>query len=298
MAEADISLYNMSHLDVGYKMQRRPRGLALIFNNERFHHLNERTGTQRDERELDTTFKKLGFVVKLCNDYTASEIRGTLLKASNFDHSNFDCFLCVFLTHGDDGIIYGSDGDPESFKGNGNVHSTNRTWLRLNDDVFDIFRGNNCDKLIGKPKIFIIQACRGGKAEIPATEIRAPTKYSEIAEGVNVTIPTEADFLICYSSSEGYYSIRELFAGTWFIQDLNRVLNEFGNNADFIQLLTVVNRLVSERTVRGFGKLEEIKQMPCFLSKLTKQLRFDDQQPEADSPKAEKKGCCNRCRCC
>lgn len=61
-------------------MQRRPRGRALIFNNERFHHLNERTGTQIDARKLETTFKKLGFVVELYNDYTASEIRESLLK--------------------------------------------------------------------------------------------------------------------------------------------------------------------------------------------------------------------------
>ncbi|PIK62869.1 putative caspase-6-like [Apostichopus japonicus] len=136
--------------------------------------MDDRKGTRKDRDNLKETFTNLGFKVRVQDDCTASEIRDILLEemyidftmnvvtgltflASKVDHSDFDCFFCVFLTHGDDGIIYGSDGDPESFKGNGNVHSTNRTWLRLNDDVFDIFRGNNCSTLIGKPKIFIIQ---------------------------------------------------------------------------------------------------------------------------------------------
>ncbi|PIK47459.1 Casp6l1 protein, partial [Apostichopus japonicus] len=128
---------------------------------------------------------------------------------SKEDHSLFDCFLCVFLTHGDDGVIFGNDGDPESFEGNGNVDAANRTWLELNDDVFDIFRGDNCRSLIGKPKIFIIQACRGGTAEESAMIGGAATDYEEPLEtsaGVKVTIPTGADFLISYSTSEGRWT--------------------------------------------------------------------------------------------
>ncbi|XP_071828716.1 caspase-6-like [Apostichopus japonicus] len=277
MAEAD----NMSpiHFDLGYDMQHHQRGLAIIFNNERFAKMANRTGTRIDRDKLYTTFKNLGFEVHVFDDYTANRISDVLLKASRFDHSDFDCFLCVFLTHGDEGIIYGSDGDPESFNDNSNVDSTSRTWLLLRDDVFDIFRGNNCRSLIGKSKIFIIQACRGGTAESPAM-FRGVAKKFEIADGVKVTIPTEADFLISYSSSEDYFSIRELYKGTWFIQDLTRVLNEFGDREDFVQMLTVVNKLVSERTleVSGNPELEGMKQMPCFLSKLTRQLRLTDQQ--------------------
>ncbi|PIK36550.1 putative caspase-6 [Apostichopus japonicus] len=134
---------------------------------------------------------------------------GLTFLASKEDHSVFDCFLCVFLTHGDDGIIYGIDGDPGSFKDNSNVDAANRTWLELNDDVFDIFRGDNCRSLIGKPKIFIIQACRGQMAEFPAMIGGAETDYEdplETSAGVKVTIPTGADFLISYSTSEGRWT--------------------------------------------------------------------------------------------
>ncbi|XP_071828706.1 caspase-6-like [Apostichopus japonicus] len=270
------------HFNLRYDMQQQTRGFAHIFNNDIFQKMDDRKGTRKDRDNLKETFTNLGFKVRVHDDYTASEIRDILLEASKVDHSDFDCFLCVFLTHGDDGIIYGSDGDPESFRDNGSVHSTNRTWLRLNDDVFDIFRGNNCSTLIGKPKIFIIQACRGGTAEFSAMIGSAATDYEEPLEtsvGVKVTIPTEADFLISYSSSEGYYSFRELYKGTWFIQDLTRVLNEFGRNGDFIRMLTVVNKLVSERAIQGSGKpeLEGKKQMPCFLSKLTRQLHLTAQ---------------------
>lgn len=62
------------------------------------------------------------------------------------DHSDADCFLCVFLSHGDDGIIFGSDGD----------YDKEDTQIPL-QELFDLFRGDRCPSLVGKPKIFIVQ---------------------------------------------------------------------------------------------------------------------------------------------
>ena len=61
------------------------------------------------------------------------------LTAAKSDHSDSDCFMCVFLTHGEDGIIYGRDGTVDL------------------QEIFDLFRGENCPTLIGKPKLFLIQ---------------------------------------------------------------------------------------------------------------------------------------------
>ncbi|PIK62868.1 Caspase 6, apoptosis-related cysteine peptidase, like 2 [Apostichopus japonicus] len=114
-------------------------------------------------------------------------------------------------------------------------------------------------------------ACRGTLNDTPVqVGGGAQANYVNQEEGVKVTIPTEADFLICYSSTEGFVSYRDHEKGTWFIQELTRVLNEFGESKDFIQILTVVNKLVSERTMHLSGE----KQMPCFLSRLTKKLCF------------------------
>ena len=47
--------------------------------------------------------------------------------------------MCAILSHGDMGIVYGTDG-----------------IVKL-DYLFEPFKGNNCPTLAGKPKIFIIQ---------------------------------------------------------------------------------------------------------------------------------------------
>ena len=58
--------------------------------------------------------------------------------------------LMVFImTHGDEeGKLYGSDGEDVKVK-----------------DVASLFNASNCSVLIGKPKLFVIQACRGGDSD-------------------------------------------------------------------------------------------------------------------------------------
>lgn len=70
-------------MDLGYDMQHHQRGLAIIFNNDRFAKLAKRTGTRIDRDELDTTFKNLGFEVHVYDDYTVNRISDVLLKGKD-----------------------------------------------------------------------------------------------------------------------------------------------------------------------------------------------------------------------
>ena len=58
------------------------------------------------------------------------------------DHSSCASFACAILTHGEDGVIYGIDRSIEI------------------DTITKPFKGDRCKSLVGKPKIFFIQACR------------------------------------------------------------------------------------------------------------------------------------------
>ncbi len=68
-----------------------------------------------------------------------NDLRCFCLSASRQDHSNFDSFVCVVLSHGADGIIYASDGTVPT------------------DRLIGYFRGHACPSLAGKPKMFFIQ---------------------------------------------------------------------------------------------------------------------------------------------
>ena len=61
-------------------------------------------------------------------------------------HNDVDSCIVVLLSHGVDGAIVGSDCENVPLQ-----------------DLFLYFDGQNCPKLLRKPKLFFIQACRGGQ---------------------------------------------------------------------------------------------------------------------------------------
>uniref|UniRef100_A0A673TBE8 Caspase-6 n=1 Tax=Suricata suricatta TaxID=37032 RepID=A0A673TBE8_SURSU len=253
-----------------YKMDHKRRGLALIFNHERFSWrltLPERRGTSADRDNLKRRFSELGFEVKCFDDLKAEELLRTIHAASSSSHVDADCFLCVFLSHGEGNHIYAQDTKIE-------IQTLTLTGL---------FKGDKCQSLVGKPKIFIIQACRGDQHDVPVVPLdvvdhhdRLDVNITQVDAASVSTLPAGADFLMCYSVAEGYYSHRETVNGSWYIQDLCEMLGRFGSSLEFTELLTLVNRKVSRCLVdfckdpNAIGK----KQVPCFASMLTKKLYF------------------------
>ncbi|XP_055972833.1 caspase-6-like [Sorex fumeus] len=257
----------MMHPEEKYKMNHKRRGLALIFNHETFCpllHLSKREGTRKDWENLCRRLLELGFEVKCYNNLRAEEVLLTMYEASTISHVDADCFLCVFLSHGEGNHIYAYDAKVEI------------------PMLTDFFKGDKCQSLVGKPKIFIIQACRGDKYDVPVQPkdevdaTRLPDSNETQVDAASVhTLPAGADFLMCYSVAEGYFSHRNPAYGSWYIQDLCEVLARYGTNWEFTELLTLVNRMVSRRKnnsddPRAKGK----KQIPCFASMLTKKLYF------------------------
>ncbi|XP_020857054.1 caspase-6 [Phascolarctos cinereus] len=250
-----------------YKMDHKRRGIALIFNHERFFwHLTlpERRGTRADRENLKLRLSKLGFEVNCFDDLKAEDLLMTIHKVSASSHMDADCFLCVFLTHGEGNHIYAYDAKIDIQK------------------LTAMFKGDRCQSLVGKPKIFIIQACRGDQHDVPVKPLdvvdhqtdEADVNETEIDAASIYTLPAGADFLMCYSVAEGYYSHRETVNGSWYIQDLCEMLGRYGSSLEFTELLTLVNRKVSQRRVDFCKDPEAIgkKQVPCFASMLTKKL--------------------------
>ncbi|XP_045903404.1 caspase-6-like isoform X1 [Micropterus dolomieu] len=249
-----------------YKMNNKRRGLALIFNQEHFFWrlgLPERDGTNADRYNLEKRLNELNFEVKAYDNYKQVEVLDKISEAAEADHSDSDCFLLVFLSHGENDHVYAYD-DKISIQ-----------------DITSLFKGNKCRSLVGKPKIFILQACRGDKHDDPVTAcdaVDSELKTNEVVVDASAvhTLPAGADFIMCYSVAEGYYSHRETVNGSWYVQDLCELLKMYGDSLEFTELLTLVNRKVSMRSVGNCRDRNAIgkKQVPCFASMLTKKLYF------------------------
>jgi len=89
-------------------------------------------------------------------------------------------------------------------------------------------------------------------------------------------IPTEADFLLAYSASPGYFSWRNNVDGSWFVQALVRVFREYHDQLDLMGMLTIVNQHVAYdfQSCTDAEFTNDMKQMPCIVSTLTKLLKF------------------------
>ncbi|GFS01089.1 caspase-2 [Elysia marginata] len=127
-----------------------PRGLALIINVDEVVGKPARKGTNFDRDNLCNLLCQLHFNIIVYNDKDGLSAQEMVNKLKEFaklqEHAEMDaCFVCL-LSHGEEGFIFGTDGK--------------RIPL---EEIFMLFGNTNCRGLIGKPKVFIIQACRGGK---------------------------------------------------------------------------------------------------------------------------------------
>ncbi|KAM9818328.1 caspase-3a [Syngnathus typhle] len=243
-AQAHSHRYSLAFPSIGH---------CIIINNKNFDRstgMNQRNGTDVDAANAMKAFAKLGYKCKIYNDQTVTQMKQVLTAASKDDHSGCASLVCVLLSHGDEGVFFGTDGSIE---------------LKY---LTSLFRGDRCKTLVGKPKLFFIQACRG-------TELDAGIEADSADDGT-ARIPVEADFLYAYSTAPGYYSWRNTTTGSWFIQSLCEMLTEHGRSLELLHVLTRVNRKValefeSISTAPGF---DAKKQIPCIVSMLTKELYF------------------------
>ncbi|XP_019377451.1 PREDICTED: caspase-3 [Gavialis gangeticus] len=240
--------------DDRYRMDYPEMGMCVIVNNKNFHQdtgMAFRSGTDADAALIRETFITLGYKVKLNNDLKCEQILTLLKNVAKEDHSKQSSFVCVLLSHGEEGVIFGTDGPLE---------------LKM---LTGLFKGQSCKTLVGKPKLFFIQACRGTDLD-PGIETDSGPE-----ERMCQRIPIEADFLYAYSTAPGYYSWRNSAVGSWFIQSLCTMLKQHAKNLELMQILTRVNRKVAEfSSCSNRTEFDSKKQIPCIVSMLTKDVYF------------------------
>ena len=262
--------------DIKYKMDHPKRGTALIINQESFDdwRLETRRGTAKDGRDLEGALKDYGFDVDMQMDKTKKELLDRVREIANKDHRNVDCLLVTVMTHGRNG--------------NGDELFARDCYYQFSM-LWKAFSSTACPSLAGKPKIFLVQACRGERLSAD-TSVRFSCNQKETLErlpgedyGTTFKVHDHthkyADFVFLYGTIPNFVSYRDSVDGSYFIQAICRALNDAQKGIEFAQLASFVNKEVISSLSRHHK--EQLPMMDYRLGKmlvLTKSI--EPQSPE------------------
>lgn len=225
--------------------------------------LSMRKGTDKDEKALQDLFSQMpGFNTRIEHNIIGGKLLHMVTSHFNAT-SGSSSLILIIMTHGHDGgILFGDDGVPVNIK-----------------DIIDVMQ-----QYKDKPKMIVIQACRGaspdkGLLTTDASEVDAqPPDMKEMEEltktmeEMSVTamsavkrITELSDTFIFYSTVPGYASLRHVRNGTWFLQAFCSEVKRHYKATDFHTIATLINDAVSQHKSNT-----QIAQMPQFVSTLKK----------------------------
>lgn len=253
MSLPDISVKQATSLrynqEEDYKMTSSERGICLIINNVEFEldMLTKRTGSDADAFRFKEIFQQMGFQVDLKRNITSEKMRNYLKQTSACCTRKHDAVIVILLSHGTESGIYGTDG------------------LEVDmNDILNYFDNRICSPMRGKPKVFIIQSCRGQMTDYgvkdtqffsqPASQLtqtqinidQSPKllRWSQIDQ---THTPTRTDMILCFSCHIGYVSTRNEEEGSLLGAVLADHLEKQSHNKHLIEILNMVSRDVKKR---------------------------------------------------
>ena len=242
------------------------RGYGIIFVNH-FTGANSREGADEDVKLLYHLFKNLGLMPFVCENKTAKEMLDIVdsYKDNKEPLSKFGCLFLAISTHGGErDVIYGNDG----------------IGIELSE-IVSRFDNDRCPPMIGKPKVFLVQACRGVLKDHQVVEAASPgERRGPTSVKYPVTSAAKQDCLLAFASNPGYKARRDE-CGSWFFQALYHAYKQYGNtHPDFEQILKLTNRLLIE----NFSLEEGNRLQPCHVSSNLTKLLLMPYQPKRSEP--------------
>ncbi|KAK7882648.1 hypothetical protein WMY93_028822 [Mugilogobius chulae] len=221
--------------------------VALLITNITFEdESHNRNGAAKDEEDTEKLLNDLGYEVVKHTNLTAKQMDDALVKFSKHPKlKETDSVFVVIMSHGKRGVVCGVKSNPFS--------EEERDELPI-DNIYNHLNAQNCPYLVNKPKIIIIQACRGKESG------KVPKFDSVMADGAIVKdaieyIHKEKDFSSLLSSTPDTPSYRHKTKGSFLIQFIVEVFNNFAHDTNIDELF--------RKVMQRFEELEsKFKQMP------------------------------------
>uniref|UniRef100_A0A8C5YL84 Caspase-1 n=1 Tax=Marmota marmota marmota TaxID=9994 RepID=A0A8C5YL84_MARMA len=201
--------------------------LALIICNTEFDSLPRRNGSEYDIQGMQRLLEDLGYTVVVERNLTA-RVRVLRDFAARLEHKSSDSTFLVFMSHGIFDAICGI------------THGDETQDVLPYDSIFQIFNNQNCSHLKDKPKVIIIQACRGGKLQWGSVDSSSRFSENPMHDGVHKA-HVEKDFVAFCSSTPHNLSWRKK-NGSIFITELINNIQEHSWYCHLTEIFMMVQR--------------------------------------------------------
>ncbi|NWW45691.1 CASP1 protein, partial [Pedionomus torquatus] len=212
---------------------------ALLICNIEFEHWSYRKGATADVEGMTKLLEGLGYMVDIHFNLTSQGMAAVMMDfAGHKDHCTSDSTFLVFMSHGVRAGLCGvktSDGT---------------TDILSLDTIYETFNNKNCPVLLGKPKVLIIQSCRGGKVgSVLISDSKDPAVFTHaaadsIAAGLEddavIEVHVESDFATLHSSTPDTVSWRHPEKGSVFLQHLIEQFRNHACNSDLQEIFRKV----------------------------------------------------------
>ncbi|XP_051575829.1 caspase a-like [Myxocyprinus asiaticus] len=206
--------------------------LALLINNTEFDSKGmNRRGAEKDEVNMEWLLNQLDYQVVKHRNLSGKEMDHAVKSfAGRKEHLCSDSTFVVIMSHGKMGAILGVHYD----------NTKNPSDIFPVDNIFSHLNAENCAALRDKPKVILIQACRGGKHG------RLWVNDSEHEEPVEIEeddwVHTEKDFIPLMSCTPDTKSYRHVVCGTFYVQCLVDVFSKCAHEDHIEELFRKVMR--------------------------------------------------------
>eukprot|EP00090_Calanus_glacialis_P039506 TRINITY_DN6877_c0_g1_i6.p1 TRINITY_DN6877_c0_g1~~TRINITY_DN6877_c0_g1_i6.p1 ORF type:complete len:550 (+),score=134.88 TRINITY_DN6877_c0_g1_i6:180-1652(+) len=230
--------------DLYYSMERRRVGTAVIINNLDL----EQPPTKNDVENMGAVLKNIGFDVEVHVNLTSQGMNSVKRKVTEESkHKDANCFLMLIISHGTaDNFLVDKDG--------------NKTWNieSLVTEVCDV------QSLIGKPKLFFIEACRGKENNF-STQMM--TKSSAPPQQSGISLPSKQDVFVGFATVPGFVSFTNM-RGSPYLQALSSILSAHHATTDLSDIHLLVKRKLAGMKLGADGARQGAEERSSLLSKL------------------------------
>ncbi|XP_059930348.1 caspase a-like isoform X4 [Gadus macrocephalus] len=251
--------------------------MALLITNVHFDKEKDRDGAEKDEQDMSKLLISLGYNVEQHRDLSGVEMDEAVKRFSKDPRlAATDSVFVVIMSHGVKGAILGvhhCDGVPDQFP---------------IDNIYKHLDSARCPKLLNKPKVIIIQACRGvddgsaivcdgpgsGPEQAPVVQVDAALPPhladevdADIEEDAIHRVHKEKDMVSLLSCTADTVSYRHSRQGSFLIQHLVEIFKRHAHEDHIDELFRKVLKRFEDEPPSADTRQMAVKDR-CTLTKM------------------------------